>query len=205
MTNDQCIRLEMASGFEVIYYGATGKDCWTWVAHTKYKQFLAPTLYTYDQVITVGRYVRPSDTLPGHYFVDNGGLYVSEADGTPWIAINNPMQVLQVNTECRVVWMAYTAGDAIPAGAVLGGYTSQGTHSDIYVIKIMDETRGGYLFGYYDPSTKLGHIAVQGTHNMTHMDIMIILWVVRSNSCYVELFPRERILGFRDTGIVQVL
>ena len=193
MTNDRCIWLESAKGFEIVYYGATGTHCLEWAPNTNYQQSLAHTVPSGSTFRAVGRYVRhfQADVIPGFYYFYDTGLYVIGSDGQAWFTMDITIarkEVLQVKPECQVAWMAYTAGDAIPAGAVLGGYWSLGSHSDLYVVRVPDGAPGSYRFGFYDTFSQLGYVAVAGTNNMwQHMHMMILLWLV-GFSIWCELF-----------------
>ena len=180
MTGDRCIRMEQDNGFEIIYYGATGESCLSWASLSQYQQSLAVTQATSGGIIVVGRYVLPTDTIPGKLYVKDSTLYVVYNGGEWW---NNPdpTEVLQVEPECQVVWMNYTAGSVIPEGAVLGGHTSQGNGSDFFVIRAL-VANGDLVFGYYDTYSKRGHIADSGAHNITNMEIMLLLWFVGFNN-----------------------
>ena len=184
MTNDRCIWLEMANGFEMVYYGATGAHCLEWVPNTKHQQSLAHSVPIGSIFRAVARYVRhvEADVIPGFFYFHDNALYVVGINGQVWYSNDVTIarkEVFQVKPECQVAWMAYTAGDAIPAGAVLGGYRSLGSHSDLYVVRVPDGAHGSYRFGFYDTSSQMGYVAVTGTNNMwQHMHIMILLWLV---------------------------
>ena len=86
--------------------------------------------------------------------------------------------------------MAYTAGDAIPAGAVLGGHRSLGSHSDLFVVRVLDEAYGSYIFDDNDTSSQLGYVIIKDRDDeWQHMDIMILLWFVDFNVWCAGLFP----------------
>ena len=192
MTNDRCIWLEPANGFGVVYYGATGSHCVGWAPNTNYQQSLAHSVSIQWQYLAVARYHFVSgDMIPGYFYFHDSSLYMIGNDGKSFFTADNSIatkQVLQIKTECQVAWMAYTAGDAIPAGAVLGGHRSLGSHADLYVVRVLNEPHGSYKFGYYDTFSQLGYVAVTGTNNMwKHMHIMILLWLVEF-TIWCELF-----------------
>ena len=87
MANDKWIWLELATGFEVIYYVATGAHCVGWAAHNEYQESLAYTLPSQVWVITVGCYVQPDNMIPGVFYIHDNGLQGIGNYGLPWYTI----------------------------------------------------------------------------------------------------------------------
>ena len=108
MTNDRCILLEPANGFEVVYYGATGAHCVGWAPNTNYQQSLAhsvPIQWQYHrEFLAVASYHFVSgDMIPGYFFFHDNSLYMVGNDGKEFFTADNSIatkQVLQIKTEC---------------------------------------------------------------------------------------------------------
>ena len=114
---------------------------------------------TYLNNILPGKYVEHYDTV---YTVLNGD---KQKDGEK--------EILDVDPGCPVFWVPFTAGNDIPDVAVKGGYLADSS-TDLYVIRaVQDQTVT--MFGYYDPATAKGYVALGGVREVSQMDLMILL------------------------------
>ena len=171
VSNGPCLWLEPDTAYSLtVIRRKYAQECVEWVPLTS----LVNIGRKHDTCGThrVGRANIQSNMLLGSgggdtvYTVLNGG-YVSSKAGE-W---------LDVQPGCKVSWIPFTGGDAIPNGAVQGGYLyNSGTHQPIYV---MGAVKGGGFcttYGYYDPGAERGYFEYHGVNECTEMYLMIFEW-----------------------------
>lgn len=73
---------------------------------------------------------------------------------------------------CEYEWLPFTAGEAVPETAVVGGMWMDG--SPLYIIRQDNVERGSGHVGYYSPSTSLASIVAYVVHHPEHMNILIV-------------------------------
>ena len=72
-----------------------------------------------------------------------------------------------------MTWLAYTAGEPIPDGAVVGGFLPTKVDTTAYVIRA--QVAVDDQFGYYYPDSNFGYVEDDGAViKYTAMDIMVI-------------------------------
>ena len=74
----------------------------------------------------------PTHILPGKFQGIDDNVYSVLYGNRHDIGIK---EVLEVMPGCQVTWVAYTAGSAVPSGAVAGDYLADGVGSTLYVIQ----------------------------------------------------------------------
>ena len=184
ISNDPCIVLQEDTDYEVSYISSRKRDsCIQWVSNSDFA--LAAPVASMDCYINgaerpcyVGRRVSPDNILPGKYHRqyshgEEGVWSVFEGE----MYTNGAMEILDIQADCQVTWMAFTAGDPVPVNAVAGGYLESGD-SMLYVIrgKVQYEGNMFTVFGYYDPAAERGYMEHYGVHIMSVMDMLILIW-----------------------------
>ena len=167
LIDDKCMQWEVDNEFELRYLGLPRQKCVSWVPVSVFK----PTLVvSYAGSTYAGRWRDALNTVPGKYVPSHGVIYVAMGDATH--TYSDGIEVLQKHPECQVVWLAYTAGEPIPDGAVVGGSlsTEAGTNL-LYVIRAQGAVDD--QFGYYNPDTNLGYVPTPELQ-YTKMDIMAL-------------------------------
>ena len=151
--------------------------CAKWVPHTQYNTANVVPMIPCDfhssyRVCAVGRLVT-THRLPGKYHVLMKHM-VSVLDGNT--ITTGEKEILDVQDGCQVIWVSYTAGNTLPLRAVVGGYIAgRGSDdTDLYVIRT---THNGLIIdGYYNPKTNRGHYQYFGAHELSQMDMLVLLW-----------------------------
>ena len=82
------------------------------------------------------------------------------------------MEILHVRTGCQVTWTPFNAGDAVPVGAVEGGYLSS-SGANLYVMRAPFENY--ILIGYYDSNSVTGYMSYWGMKMVTNMELLVLL------------------------------
>ena len=158
LSNDTCVVLEANQAFRVKYLGNVHRsECLQWLPPATFdsiRTVVNPLCHDpFPTPCYVGRLLSASNILPGKYFLDPERV---------WTVLNGDsistgtMEVLDVHTGCQVTWKPFNAGDAVPVGAVEGGYLSN-SGTNLYVMRA---PFGDYtLVGYYDPKTVTGYMS----------------------------------------------
>ena len=161
-----CVTAEVDNDFRMMAFRKHEYLCciqWVWSDGSSYPnrtveqvrpKYQAVARRPIDGEIYIGR------SNPG-----SGNIYVARNDK----ATNYPDYYLLVVSEaCSVAWVPYTAGNALPRGAVEAGYLNSlgGTYC-------MRAGHKRYFYGYYAPSNGLGYYAWYGSKTTTQMDILV--------------------------------
>ena len=95
-------------------------------------------------------------------------------DGTPaWCRSG---YLLEVASNCSVVWRNYTAGDLVPERAVVGGKWKNGT--PLYIVA--DHIGYTWNVGYYHPSVQMSFIFYnRNIYNRKNMKILLLNWKLK--------------------------
>ena len=120
----------------------------------------------------VGRTVSENTLLLGKFRIPSRQFW-GNREGVR-IILDETDQEIEIVTKdetCAIPWMAYTAGQTLPAGAVIGGHLADGSHTYIAKMTIGNSES----FGYYNPNNKMGYYEFHGTHTTTSMDILVLI------------------------------
>ena len=174
--NEQpCLNQESDDHFLAVFFGdAWIEFCLRWVPSTgSVTSAMVPTSSCHHDasLITcyVGRLVSAPHILPGKFYP---GAVFSVLDGDKYIIGNK--EVLEVTPGCQVSWVSYTAGSAVPFGAVVGGYLANGVGSTLYVIRGLVPT-GYTIIGYYDPASERGWGEFEGPQILTLVEMLVLI------------------------------
>ena len=123
-----------------------------------------------------------NETLPGKFFIHNLNVKTVSLVNGPVEVIkssDSAMEFLVVSDTCSVAWVPHVAGNPMPPGAVVGGWTSNSTPlivAALWTTKTNNMNKK-YSYGYYVPESQLGYVSVGGevTTN-TSVDIMVEIW-----------------------------
>ena len=183
ISSDPCIVLQKDTNYEVNHISSRKLDsCIQWVSNSNFAQAKPVTSMDCDKngaarPCYVGRRVSPSHILPGKYHRHDShgqeGLW-TVFDGQKYTT--GAMEILDVQADCQVTWMSFTAGDPVPVNAVAGGYMESGG-SMLYVIRGKVQYDGNMftVFGYYDPAAERGYMEYFGVRSLTVMDMLILI------------------------------
>ena len=106
------------------------------------------------------------DITQGRFWSNNNGVRAG-----PIYEIDQEIDFLTKHQACTVIWMAYTAGQTLPVGAVIGGHVADGS-----VTHVARMTHNGReVLGYYHPKTKLAYYEQMGKQTATLMDILVLI------------------------------
>ena len=123
--------------------------------------------------------IKTQDTLLVGKFRPESGTFLANNEGEsvgPIHESDQRIEFLTMDSACTLPWMPYAAGAILPAGAIGGGLLPDG--STTYVCKV---TRGARLvFGYYNTEAELAFYEWYGPRTKTSMDILVLLWNIRS-------------------------
>lgn len=164
MAMEECSELQSNAQFD---FQRLSTVCTSWVPYVRgeeypmwmeYTGLYGPGVKKEGDLYAVGTFDR--DTQSHVWGTFNGALIT----GT-----NSDMyDVLVVDPHCQVVWEDYSAGDAVPEGAVQAGYYGPGL--DSYVIRmergIYDPVYSSYRQGY-------NYTQFTGLVNITHFQLFI--------------------------------
>ena len=101
-----------------------------------------------------------------YFWANNAGVSVG-----PIYPANQEIELLTKDEACAVPWMAYTVGQTLPDGAVIGGHLADGSLT--YVAKITHDSEEA--FGYYSPMNTLAYYEKTGIHTTMSMDILVLI------------------------------
>ena len=181
LSNDPCVALQGDGVFQVNYLGSIHRnECLRWRPSSTFDDSAtvsSPKCHDIQDICYVGRLMSSSNILPGKYLHDSGAIWaVLNGDVVGYIDSSTMKQILDVHTGCQVTWMPFSAGDAIPIGAVEGGFLAS-NGATLYVIRADIDPYAG-IFGYYDPQSKTGYLAHNGDVIVDEMDLLVLLWGV---------------------------
>ena len=174
LSNELCLEYIADDGFVVAYFGSKEALCLKWVSYTLYDDtntIRATDCHPILLTCALGRLVSPPDySLPGKYVNSVQGLWAI-LDGTETRV--GEKEILIIPDGCKVMWVPYTAGDALFSGAIVGGYLARNGGTDLYIIRarINDLT----LFGYYNPIEAMGYVAHVGVYSLTSMEMLVLI------------------------------
>ena len=148
LSNDACGVLAADQAFQENYLGNIHRsECLQWLPTGTLKNIKAassPSCYRGHPTCYVGR--SAPNILPGKYVRELNEVILA-FNGDSFKA--RTKEVLNVRTGCQVTWMPFSAGDAVPVGAVEGGFLAS-NGATLYVIRAAIEN--SIVIGYYDPN-----------------------------------------------------
>ena len=174
-----CIVLEADEAFQLNYIGIVDRtECFRWVPSSSFdnvETVSSPNCHHREPNCYVGRLVSSFNVLPGKYLRDALKVWtVFEGANVNSVDSDSNKEILDVRAGCQVTWMPFRAGDAVPKGAMKGGFLAS-NGATLYVIRGSAETYTG-IFGYYDPEANIGLIAHSGVESVTDMELLVVLW-----------------------------
>ena len=154
LCQSSCIRLEADAQSDMAFFGSKSELCLRWIPNVIDRNGM---LACGDDTCSshVGRALKDSHLLPGDVFT---GILHTVLNGIKYKV--PPMGHLDVMYGCQVIWVPFTAGDALPHQAVVGGYLSSEDGIPLYIVK--GAFGNDYSNGYYDPVAKMGYIEYFG-------------------------------------------
>ena len=169
---DFCDHLEPNDEFIVNIYEAVGATCLLeWVSVSEYDPQRAvafPKSEGSGDMIAVGRSLHSTGIYPAKHrrflnfnfrtVVDN--RFFDSDDG----------EVLLLDSDCSTSWVAYSAPNAFPVGAVAGGHIGKET---LYVARM--KKNGQYSLGYFRKETQLGYFISKRIVTTDTMEILVVV------------------------------
>ena len=179
LSNDPCVALQGDEVFQVNFLGVIHRsECLQWLPSSTLDDsatISSPRCHPVVEMCHVGRLVSSSNVLPGTYLRENDNVYsVFNGNQVTSIGTSSMKEILDVHTGCQVTWMPFSAGDAIPEGAVEGGILAS-NGATLYVIKADAGSLVG-VFGYYDLESQTGFVPYVG--DVVEMELLVLLWSV---------------------------
>ena len=171
-----CVQYITDDRFVVAFFGSKEALCLKWVSYTLYDNAstIKSTNCHPDPSLTtcaLGRLVlSPDYSVPGKYFHSAQGVW-AVLKGTE--TTEGEKEILNIQDDCQVIWVPYTAGDTLPTGAIVGGYLARNGGTDLYIIRarINDLT----LFGYYNPMEAQGYVSHARIYQLISMEILVLI------------------------------
>ena len=165
----QCLSLETDEKCDMTSLGTVTDLCLRWFSVERDLSFseIFSSNPSNPSKWYIGRLRHGVHTLPGKL---QGNTIYSVLEGV--MHTKGAMEVLHVLPGCKVTWVSFNAGWAIPQQAVIGGYLANGPGSILYVIR--GQAHRSIAPGYYNPATEKGYIENSGPHEVDHMEILII-------------------------------
>ena len=104
---------------------------------------------------------------------------VTLLDGASIIRLypDSTMEFLVVSGTCNIAWVPYISGNQMPPKAVVGGQRANG--QPLFVASLWTtgiEMKSKYGYGYYDPESRLGYVALSEPRTNSSVDLLIELW-----------------------------
>ena len=171
----KCESLKPNGTFSVMAFGPFRHDCLRWgptVEPGRVPFKVLNTYYSYVAKISSENnvFIWRFNIQSGKFWANKKGILIG-----PIRTTDQEIAILTKSEDCTVPWLAYTAGETLPDGAVAEGRLADG--SPTYVAKV---NHGGRLgLGYYNPKSKLVYYeAYTEAHTSTSMDILVLVWVV---------------------------
>ena len=95
-------------------------------------------------------------------------------------------EIMSVSPFCTLAWVPYKAGDALPCGAVEGGYMIGECPTYIVSVYRADAgLRGALKFGEYAAGHSVAYYYFNGVQTATEFDILVRIWRVFWSQCSV--------------------
>ena len=165
----QCLSLETDEKCDMTSLGTVTDLCLRWFSVERDLSFseIFSSNPSNPSKWYIGRLRHGVHTLPGKL---QGNTIYSVLERV--MHTKGAMEVLHVLPGCKVTWVSFNAGWAIPQQAVIGGYLANGPGSILYVIR--GQAHRSIAPGYYNPATEKGYIENSGPHEVDHMEILII-------------------------------
>ena len=178
--NGTCVSLQPDAEYQVNVFSYRKRDgCLNWVSRADVSHPIATDACKWKPCL-LGRLVSSLNMLPGRYRVDrrNRAQVISVLDGSNYR--EGDIEILNIESDCQVAWMSFTAGDAIPPHAVVGGYlASSGSALYIIMTQVIQDGSLSTMYGYYDPMASLGYIAIKNTvYTDIQMVMLVLLWSI---------------------------
>ena len=168
----QCVSLKMNVAFSFMVFGPLRHDCLHWGSDVEPGRVPIQVLNNYYNY--VARIVNPNYVLLGRLNSKNEQFWANSESILigPIYKTDQDIEILTTDDACNLLWLAYTAGETLPNGAVADGRLSDG--SPTYVAKITHRNR--QAFGYYNPISELAYYeAYKEVHTATSMDILVLM------------------------------
>lgn len=168
VSDDSCAITEPAEDFTMAVFGPQW-ECLKWVNHTGADvpqdavQFYD---HLHDFILWPARVRDNRNILPGKTTVHTDWSWAC-LEGQ-WYDRSQDKEVLTVAPNCMVTWQSFTAGDPLPAGAVVGGQLADG--EPLYIIA---STSIGSV-GSYNPQTEDACVEFDGAHSVANMAILVL-------------------------------
>ena len=155
-------------------------ECLRWLPTSSFENsetVISADCHHLETVCYVGRLISSTNILPGKYLreLDKVGT-VFNGDEVTHIDFSSINEILDVRPGCQLTWMPFSAGDAIPTGAVEGGFL-ESNGATLYVIRAPAGPRTA-IFGYYDPASNSGYVPHFGPVLVIEMELLVLLWTV---------------------------
>ena len=175
----QCDSVEADVGFMVMAFGPPRQVCLQWGSSNEHGRVPVQVEVTVQRAnyIYVARIIYGDNVLLGKFKVGHGKYYANNEGAAigPILETDQEIESLTKDVTCTVPWMAYTAGETLPDGAVAWGRIADG--SPTYVAMIT-HTGQHLIFGYYNPKMKLAYYEAAGPYTTISMDILVVIWIV---------------------------
>ena len=173
LSNHACGVLAADQAFQVNYLGNVYRSKCLQLLPTETSNSIQtvsnPSCYYGYPTCYVDRLVSTPNILPGKY-VRELNKVISVFNGDSFKA--GTMEILDVRTGCQVTWMPFSAGDAVPVGAVEGGFLAS-NGATLYVIRAPIENF--IVIGYYDPIDCFGYVSSNGMKTVINMELLVLL------------------------------
>ena len=175
LSQDGCVQLQRDGSFQVNVLGTISRsECLQWQSPPPSGSgdfsVVQSDMCHQSQVCSVGRLKVGNFILPGKYLHSSGVLF-QVLNGAE--VGNGVKEILTVHHECQVVWMPFTASNTLPVGAIAGGHLDGG--SALYSARARAGRTLTPLGFYYPFVTALGYLPYNGVHEITVMEILVLL------------------------------
>ena len=174
LSTQLCDRIEPNPDFSVNIYGMDRRLCISWVPDSEHDPERAVEFIRIPGIktkIAVSRIQNKKGSYPGKQ--RRFGKFDTDAavNASTYVRQENA-EVLLVDSACRWLWLAYKAPNALPVGAVEGGYAEK---EPLYIARQMHNNL--YTIGYYKSSAQLGYfVNFDQVKLEKDMKILVIIW-----------------------------
>ena len=117
------------------------------------------------------------EILPGRFIQDTSKVKSVSLVNGPFKVNEDPtsaVEFLAVSDVCSVAWVPYNAGDQMPSKAVIGWRKRNGKPLLVASLWMKNaEMESKYLYGYYDPESRLGYTVKSEPESNSGVDMMV--------------------------------
>ena len=145
--------------YDCLHWGSREEPGWVPIVEENGHNYIARTIS--GNILLIATF----DTYSLSLWGNRDGVVVGPVKET-----DRDIEFLAKDPACPLLWMAYTAGEPLPFGAVAGGSLADG--SATYVAKIYHDR---FLFGYYNPKSAVAYYERFGAQTKTSMDLLVLL------------------------------